>query len=77
MTIEQVERHNVDQFELSLECCKHIGREPGRRVTLAREPLANVAPGIDELGSIGSSHMPSLTERPYGWVRCAPLPQGL
>jgi hypothetical protein len=53
MTIEQVERYDVDQLWLSLERCQHIGREAGRRVPLTRDPLADVAHGIDQLGAIG------------------------
>jgi hypothetical protein len=53
MTIEQVERHDVDQLWLPLEGGEHIGREAGRRVPLTCDPLAHVAFGVDELGAIG------------------------
>jgi hypothetical protein len=52
MTIEQVERHDVDQLRLALECGEHIGREAGRRVPLTRDPFTDVACGIEQLGAV-------------------------
>jgi hypothetical protein len=61
MSFEQVERDHIDQFRLPLEGCEHIGREAGGRISLARDPLADVALGVEELGAIG---------RPQGRLSC-------
>jgi hypothetical protein len=53
MTLEQVERHDVDQLRFPLERGEHIGREAGRRIPLPRDPLADIALGVDELRTIG------------------------
>jgi hypothetical protein len=53
MTVKQVERHDVDQLWLLLECSEHIGCETGRRIPLTRDSLADVAIGIEELGAGG------------------------
>jgi hypothetical protein len=52
MTLEQVERYKIDQLWLSLERCQHFGREASRRVSLARDPFADVAPGVEEHGGL-------------------------
>jgi len=53
MTFEQMERDDIDQLRLPLESSEHIGREAGRRVPLTRDPLADVAFGVEELAAIG------------------------
>ena len=39
MTVKQVERHDVDQLWLPLECSEHIGCEAGRGIPLTRDSL--------------------------------------
>ena len=53
MTLEQVEGHDIDQLRFSLGRGEHIGREAGRRIPLPRDPLTNIALGIEELGAGG------------------------
>ena len=53
MTVEQVERHDVDQFWLPIEGYEHLGRKAGRRVPLTRDPFADVASGVEQGGAIG------------------------
>jgi hypothetical protein len=53
MTLEQAERHDVDQLRLSFERSEHIGREAGRRVPFTRAPLADVAPGVEQVAAVG------------------------
>ena len=52
MIFEQVERHRVDQLRLPLESSEHLGREAGRRVPLTRDPLADVASGVEQVGAV-------------------------
>jgi hypothetical protein len=53
MTVKQAERRDVDQLWLPLESCQHLGREASRRVPLTRDPFADVASGIEQVGAAG------------------------
>jgi hypothetical protein len=53
MTVKQVERNDIDQLWIPLECSEHIGCETGRRIPLTRDFLADVAIGSEALGAIG------------------------
>ena len=53
MTLEQMERHDIDQLRFALERREHIGPEAGRRIPLPRDPLTNIALCIEELGAGG------------------------
>ena len=64
MTFEQMERRDVDQLRLSLQRREHIGREAGRCVSLTRDPLGDVALGVEEVGAIGRKRRLSRT---YSW----------
>ena len=76
MTFEQVERHHVDELWLTLESRQHIGREAGRRVPLTRDPFADVAAGVEQVGADRRSPRPSPTRRPYGYDTRALAPHG-
>jgi hypothetical protein len=48
-----VERHEVDKLWLPLERGEHIGREAGWRIPLARDPVADVASSVEQVGAVG------------------------
>jgi hypothetical protein len=54
MIFEQVERHRVDQLRLPLESSEHLGREPGRRVPLTRDPLRMLPPASNKSARSGT-----------------------
>jgi hypothetical protein len=66
MTFEQVERDEINQLRFPLERGEHIGREAGRRVPLARDPFADVASDVEQVGAVGQLPQPIADESAVG-----------
>jgi hypothetical protein len=76
MTLEQVERHDIDQLRFLLERGEHIGHEAGRRIPLPRDPLTNIALGIEELGAGGQAPQAVVDQTTVGVGDVRPAAQG-
>ena len=48
-----MERHDVDQVRLPLEGREHIEREARRCIAFTRDPFADVASDVEQVGAVG------------------------